>query len=406
MERAMREYYRKELYQSIARRQLLIFICMLCLHSILFVLPEGVKTYSVIPSFLWSLYIVYFLWKLPKLHSRVSRRKTTIIQMEAVFLAILNICIQMVFGVFIGQVGKNPYDRSFIGILLNLSRTLPMLVGREMLRSYLLLRYERTYHGKAVVLITFGMFLFDINDFLFLQSFTSLELASRYLAQEVCPLLCKHVLLSYLCIYGGHSPAIWYVVLPEIFQKVFPFLPVLNWMAVGAIGMIVPLCAVVYLMNRYEEKSSVCFKKRKEHVVVDMMVTLGGIIFVWFVVGVFPIYPSVVATGSMEPLIKPGDVVIIQRLKSLEAIKKLEKGDIIQFQRGEITITHRIYEVVQKEDEILFRTKGDRNTAIDSRLVKVEEVNGVLKHIIQKIGSPTLWLKSIRNQGMFGEKFE
>ena len=38
-----------------------------------------------------------------------------------------------------------------------------------------------------------------------------------------------------------------------------------------------------------------------------------GVLIIWFAVGLFPIYPSVIITGSMEPLIKPGDIVLLKK---------------------------------------------------------------------------------------------
>lgn len=74
-----------------------------------------------------------------------------------------------------------------------------------------------------------------------------------------------------------------------------------------------------------------------------------------------------VLSGSMEPGMKTGSIIAV---KLAEDKTGLKKGDVITFQEEEILITHRITEVVNSGDSVLYRTKGDNNNA--------EDVNPVL----------------------------
>ena len=91
--------------------------------------------------------------------------------------------------------------------------------------------------------------------------------------------------------------------------------------------------------------------KKKLQEVVDIswkdFVGLGLIVLMaWFWIGVFPVRPLVILTGSMEPKIMPGDVVLIEKMQKEEDIQKLSEGDIINFDRDDkINITHRIKKV-------------------------------------------------------------
>jgi len=96
----------------------------------------------------------------------------------------------------------------------------------------------------------------------------------------------------------------------------------------------------------------------------------------------------------MEPLIYPGDIILIRQIKSFDEIKALEPGDIIQFRRDNILITHRIIGIEKGEDgQLSFRMKGDNNLVEDIRLVKPDEVRGTLLKVIPKLGYPTLLIK-------------
>lgn len=63
-------------------------------------------------------------------------------------------------------------------------------------------------------------------------------------------------------------------------------------------------------------------------------------LIVAFFFGWLPAYPAVVATGSMEPAIGAGDVVILCRTDPAA----LEVGDVIQYQSDGCTVIHRIVE--------------------------------------------------------------
>ena len=69
-------------------------------------------------------------------------------------------------------------------------------------------------------------------------------------------------------------------------------------------------------------------------------------------------------TGSMVPLIKPGDLVLVRRV----APETLQPGDIVSFAAplgSGLLVTHRIISRDDSPAGPVFRTKGDRNDAAD-----------------------------------------
>lgn len=93
----------------------------------------------------------------------------------------------------------------------------------------------------------------------------------------------------------------------------------------------------------------------------------------------------VVATGSMEPEYNIGDVIII-REKPEEEIKI---GDIINYtsENGIDTITHRVVDIIQKDGQTYYKTKGDNNNSVDPELVNYSQVKGILVFKISKLGT-------------------
>lgn len=93
----------------------------------------------------------------------------------------------------------------------------------------------------------------------------------------------------------------------------------------------------------------------------------------------------IVLTGSMEPEISSGDVVIVNDVKQQD----LKAGDIITYSVGtsKQTVTHRIINIVQKNGKTYYQTKGDNNNSTDSDLVEYEKILGTVRFTFGKVGT-------------------
>lgn len=86
-----------------------------------------------------------------------------------------------------------------------------------------------------------------------------------------------------------------------------------------------------------------------------------------------------VYTGSMEPAIPVGGIVVIKPVNP----ETLREGDIVCFRFSESTsVTHRIINVTDEG----FKTKGDANEDPDQGIVEKENVIGKVIFIIPFIG--------------------
>lgn len=96
----------------------------------------------------------------------------------------------------------------------------------------------------------------------------------------------------------------------------------------------------------------------------------------------------VVQSGSMEPSIMTGDVVIVQSKSSYTL------NDVVTF-NDSITgrvVTHRIIEVKEGGNE--FETKGDANRTGDDALVAFGQIIGRVVLVIPKIGYMVAFTKT------------
>ena len=97
---------------------------------------------------------------------------------------------------------------------------------------------------------------------------------------------------------------------------------------------------------------------------------------------IFGLTGVTIQSGSMEPIANIGDYVLLTLPKDGE----IEKGDIITFVENRILVTHRVEEIVNKDGEEAFITKGDANNVEDSDLVYIENIVGVSVLVIPKLG--------------------
>lgn len=97
----------------------------------------------------------------------------------------------------------------------------------------------------------------------------------------------------------------------------------------------------------------------------------------------------VIISGSMEPNLKVGDVIIVGDNSNIS------NGDIITFyDYKDNIVTHRVIEIVHDEEGTKFRTKGDNNNAEDLNLVPNNKVIGKYSGKLSGLGKFLLNIKT------------
>jgi signal peptidase len=100
--------------------------------------------------------------------------------------------------------------------------------------------------------------------------------------------------------------------------------------------------------------------------------------------------PFIVLSGSMEPTILAGDLIITK----ITEPEKIAKDDIIAFRAEEnAVVTHRVTGV-QTTDGLRFLTKGDANTGADAKAVTAEELEGIYILRLEGLGRFAMFLQT------------
>ena len=116
---------------------------------------------------------------------------------------------------------------------------------------------------------------------------------------------------------------------------------------------------------------------------------------------------NVVVSGSMEPVMYRGDIVVLEQANLLGVhefnTSDIKVGDIVVYNAAwhEGPVIHRVIEIDQVNDTTLYKIKGDNNNAADPYWVtggqiksRVVTINGQ-PLIIPKIGYISIWIRGL-----------
>lgn len=103
--------------------------------------------------------------------------------------------------------------------------------------------------------------------------------------------------------------------------------------------------------------------------------------------------PLSVVSGSMQPAIKPGAMVLVQ---PTEPDRFYAAPSILAFHdaaRADRLVTHRVVDTRMADDGVVrYTTRGDANRVPDSGAVAHDQVVGAVRMVVPYVGLPQTWL--------------
>lgn len=204
---------------------------------------------------------------------------------------------------------------------------------------------------------------------------------------EFLPTFAQSALLTALAMQGGLLPALLYGMAAQAMGHWIPVSPALSRQMAALLELVVNMMFLVVLDCDLSPDEAPTHRPKLR---VAGGAAAGALLvaLVCFFVGLLPWQPVAIATGSMEPQISVGDMVLISKLDT----GALQAGDVIQFRKGSHTVVHRIVEVIQEDGALSYVTKGDANNANDAGTVSAGEVVGKVIATVPGAGRWTLWL--------------
>lgn len=265
---------------------------------------------------------------------------------------------------------------------------------REYLRYNVLCKAEGS---KILTISTVIMFIFlDISNVLYYQRFTSAYNVFIFVALTLLPVISENIAASFISRKTGYKPLIIYFLATRMYKYLIPIIPNPNEYLTAIISVLLPAC-YAFKIYKFYQKGNINQELEREYQkrrgISLIIPTIVIIILVYFTSGYFHYHAVAIASGSMQPNINKGDVVVIEKIDG--AYDKLQEGQVIAYKHDGITVVHRLVKIIKIGENYYFYTKGDANADIDQYQIEQDWVEGIVNLRLPVIGYPTVWLNKL-----------
>ena len=308
-----------------------------------------------------------------------------------VIILLISFIIYYIAGIFIGFYRTTNY-LNFYGLKTFIVPYIIMIIMREYLRMQML---NKTEESKILTFVTIVLFiLIELS-----PRINGLTLKGSYnififIALTILPIISNNVLCTYIAKKIGYKPNIFWLLVINLYTVILPIAPNCGLYITSLIRFLYPIILMYSIYDFFGKRDKdipISYIKKRVYVEIYGL-AIAVFVLAYFVSGLFKYYAVAVATGSMTPNIKVGDVVIVNQHRDY---KTLKKGDIVAYEYNGIVIVHRVHEILIIKDEYYFYTKGDANETVDNYVIYPDMIYGSVSYKIPYIGLPTVWLNQL-----------
>lgn len=311
---------------------------------------------------------------------------------DILIVLLISFLLYYLFGVVIGFYRIDNYYNWF-GIKTFILPLTLIIVLKEFLRYQML---NKADGSKLLIITTIMLFIFiDISTAIYYGNFLDSYNFFLFIALTLLPKISKNIVSSYITTKLGYKPNLVWLLLLELYVYLIPIVPNCNEYILSLIRFIFPLI-ILWKIESFFEKESCSYIERdykKENKFIFVLPTLFVVLVVYFTSGYFKYYSVAIASGSMNPYISKGDVVIVENIN--KDYEEIEVGEVIAFKKDNVIVVHRVVNILEKENKYYFYTKGDSNKDMDNFSVHEEDIIGIVDLVIPYIGFPTVWLSEL-----------
>ncbi len=339
------------------------------------------SSYKMIALLITLIPIFNWLFVLEKDHHRY----TNDVLFEVIVYLISFFLLYYLLGFIVG-LARNQNYFTLYGIKAFIIPIITYCIIREFLRYNMLCKADGNKLATIVVVAVF--IAMDITNSLYFASFQTKYEILRFVALTLLPSVSKNISYSYISRKMGYKPVILFDLIFSLYPYTFPIIPNPNEYIVSIIYLIVPVIFALRLFKFFEKKEdyylpSNYYKKKLKGAIIPTIIVLA---MIYLYSGYFRFYAIAIASGSMNPKIKKGDIVIVDRKQN-----DFKKGQVIAYWKENVIVVHRIVKKVKLDDSYVYYTKGDANEHIDDFLIEENMIIGNVKNKISYIGYPTVW---------------
>lgn len=313
-------------------------------------------------------------------------------------------------GIKLGFV-TNVYNFSLESIGKVILPVILLVVLEEILRGQMIQKGKQS--RLAVILTTISLILMETAFVLPIYNFDGARGWFDLAAVIFFPAVLKNVMLTCIAFEYDYRVNIAYRLIMELPVYVLPILPDVNeyLTVIFQVGLVFLLTAgLISFRWRGRAVQGMAARQKQNRVLTAKQIQVrrwlkrGGLalaalvmlVYVALMSGLFKYHFLAIGSGSMEPTISRGDMVLVKKANRYD---ELEEGEVLVYRYSDVVMVHRIAEAKENGGVYTFITKGDANDAEDKWVVNQGDVIGTVKGKITAFGYPTLWLNELFNGG-------
>lgn len=373
----------------------------LVLSTIFVLLVSTFANYIITPILDWSIFewiVRPVLWCAAGLLSLLIPKNSYSLHTKkngsriAIVLAVAYICMYVLTG-FLDGFAKNIMVSSITDILRNVICLGAIAVFAELLRSRLLVNvgaHKKLIAAWVAIIFTFS----DISLSYVLGSSQEAHGFTDIFISLILPSALIQSMLTLMLYRFGLPACLIFSLSTKAIEWTMPALPSSSWFSILLYSVLLPLAAIMYMAGDARRAHAPVRHKKSSKAFLVCFLSVAALLVAFFI-GAFSIQPITIATGSMLPKYRVGDMVLVDKTQKLA----LDIGDVIQYKVDDYTVIHRIVKSAGDAEKPYYITKGDNNNSSDAHPVYMEQVCGKVVGSIPYIGVPTLWIhgKSIQS---------
>jgi len=371
-------------------RKILIFEILLIIIFLLNSFIESILDNYVLVGFLLGTILIF---KMIFGVEKEKKRYLKDIVIEILIVYLIGFALFYLFGILTGFYKNNNYF-TFTALKDVLLPLILFIVLKEYLRSMVLTKVEG---NKFLNILSCIMFiLLEMTAIFNLDMFVTKKATFDFIALYLMPSISSNIVANLIIKKSSYKINLLWIMILQLYAYVLPIIPNVGNYILSILRIIVPVFIYVRVKDFFVKESDeeIPREYNKRSFVSLVIVSLLSICIIYFTSGHFHYQAVAIASGSMEPLISRGDIVIIEKIN--KEYDKIHKGDIIAYYHKGNIIVHRLEKVLYHNGKHYFYTKGDANAEMDKYVIYEEEIIG--KKIVFKLpylGLPTIWLSEI-----------
>lgn len=374
----------KNSYKKILIFETILFI-MLILNSFI---DNILNRFSIVIFLLIAVLIFKKLFGTEK----NKKRYTKDIIFELLILFLISFIIYYLFGIIVGFY-QNENFLTFYGIKEILLPLVLLIIIKEYLRFIILTKCEGNnllYVSTCILFIAL-----DMTNIFNLSNLSNKIKFFEFIALYFIPSISNNIVACYIAIKSNYKVNWFWILIMELYIYVLPLIPNPGNYIMSIIKTIFPFLVLIKVKKFYDKEKDeyITREYRKKQIIPLIVISLIIIIIVYFTSGIFKHQVIAIASGSMEPYISRGDVVVIEKVP--KDSNKLVEGQVIAYKYEGVMVVHRIEKIVETDGIRYYYSKGDANKDIDNYVIYEENIIGVVNIKIPLLGLPTVWLSEI-----------